>query len=214
MARSRPHVILSAAISIDGKIATKTGYSKLSSKTDTVRLHKVRSKADAILVGRNTVSIDDPLLTVRYAKGKNPIRVVADSRAEISPNSRIIRTSGRVPTIIAVSESAPEKNLSRLAKHPVKILVAGKKQVDLKMLLSALKRQNIRTVLAEGGGVLNWELVSQGLVDELIITVTPYLVGGRNAVTLLEGEGFSKMTHRLRLHKVLRQGNEVVLHYI
>lgn len=213
MAASRPHVILSAAVSVDGKIATKAGYSNLSSKKDKARLHQVRSKVDAILVGKNTVRVDDPLLTVRYAKGKNPIRVVVDSRAEISPRSKILKTSGKVPTIIAVSESAPKKNLTRLSKHPVKVMTVGKNKVDIKKLLIMLKNQKIRTLLAEGGGTLNWELVRLGLVDEMIITITPYLVGGKEAITMLEGEGFSKITSRLKLDKVMRQENEVVLYY-
>lgn len=213
MAASRPHVILSAAVSVDGKIATKAGYSNLSSKKDKARLHQVRSKVDAILVGKNTVRVDDPLLTVRYAKGKNPIRVVVDSRAEISPRSKILKTSGKVPTIIAVSESAPKKNLTRLSKHPVKVMTVGKNKVDIKKLLVLLKNQKIRTLLAEGGGTLNWELVRLGLVDEMIITITPYLVGGKEAITMLEGEGFSKITNRLKLDKVMRQKNEVVLYY-
>src|SRR3989338_6543970 len=76
MEKSRPHVILSAAISIDGKIATRLGDSKLSSKKDKIRLHRLRSKVDAILVGKNTIHRDDPLLTVRYVKGKNPTRII------------------------------------------------------------------------------------------------------------------------------------------
>lgn len=84
MENSRPRIILSTAISIDGKIATKTNDSKLSSKEDIKRLHKLRSKVDAILVGKNTVSRDDPILTVRYAKGKNPIRIILDSQGTIS----------------------------------------------------------------------------------------------------------------------------------
>src|SRR3972149_1310701 len=83
MEKSRPRVILSAAMSLDGKIATKTGDSELSSKQDKVRIHILRSKVDAILVGSNTVKRDDPLLTVRYVKGKNPLRIVLDSKATI-----------------------------------------------------------------------------------------------------------------------------------
>ena len=76
MANSKPYVILSAAISVDGKIATRTGDSKLSSNQDLHRLHKLRTKVDAIIIGKNTLMRDDPLLTVRYSKGKNPIRII------------------------------------------------------------------------------------------------------------------------------------------
>ena len=96
MEKSRPHVILSAAVTIDGKIATRTGDSKLSSKRDKIRVHKLRSKVDAILVGINTVLLDDPILTVRYAKGKNPVRVVLDSRGTISSKSRILKTCSKI----------------------------------------------------------------------------------------------------------------------
>jgi 2,5-diamino-6-(ribosylamino)-4(3H)-pyrimidinone 5'-phosphate reductase len=104
MEKSRPHIILSAAISVDGKIATKTGDSKLSSKQDSIRLHKLRSKVDAILVGKNTVAIDDPLLTVRHTKGKNPIRIVLDSKGTLSDKSKILQTSDKIKTIIVVSK--------------------------------------------------------------------------------------------------------------
>ncbi|MDC8438184.1 MAG: 2,5-diamino-6-(ribosylamino)-4(3H)-pyrimidinone 5'-phosphate reductase [Candidatus Nitrosotenuis sp.] len=216
MVTYRPRVILSAAVSIDGKIATRRGDSALSSKKDKIRLHKVRSKVDAILVGRNTVRVDDPLLTVRYVRGKNPTRVVLDSRARISTKSQIIKTAKNIPTIIAVSAKAPKKNLQRLEEHSAKIIIAGRSNIDLKRLLALLKKENIKTVLAEGGGTLNWEFVRQGLVDELIVTITPRLVGGRDAVTLVEGVGFAKIADSLKLNlrKITKQGDEVVLHYI
>jgi len=215
MAGSRPRVTLSAAISLDGKIATKSGDSSFSSRQDKARVHRLRAKSDAILVGKNTVDIDDPLLTVRHAKGKNPTRIVLDSRAEISPYSRIIKTSRLVPTIIAVSKKAPKKNLARLEKYPVQIVLAGKNKVDIKRLLQILYKQKIRTVLLEGGGTTNWEFIQKNLVDKIIVTVTPYITGGVSAKTLVEGEGFSKITSSfsLKLEKVKRQNNEIVLHY-
>ncbi|MGI0004713.1 MAG: 2,5-diamino-6-(ribosylamino)-4(3H)-pyrimidinone 5'-phosphate reductase [Candidatus Nitrosotenuis sp.] len=215
MAGSRPHVILSAAMSLDGKIATKSGDSAFSSRQDKVRVHKLRAKSDAILVGKNTVDIDDPLLTVRYAKGKNPTRIVLDSRAEILSSSKIIKTSHLVPTIIAVSKKAPRKNLARLARSPVKIISVGKNKVEIKRLLQILHRQKIKKILLEGGSTTNWEFIQKNLVDEIIVTVTPYITGGVNARTLVDGEGFSKITDsfKLKLEKAKRQNNEVVLHY-
>ena len=216
MASSRPHVILSAAISLDGKIATKTGDSGLSSKIDKIRVHKLRAKVDAILVGKNTVLQDDPMLTVRYAQGKSPTRIVLDSLGQIPTSSKIIRTSDKIHTIIAVSKKAPGKNLAKLGKFPVDIVIAGKEKVELKRLLRFLSEQKIKTVLLEGGGTTNWDFVNQGLIDEAIITVTPYLVGGKEAKTLVDGAGFSKISKslRLKLRKVTHQNNEVVLHYI
>ena len=100
MARSRPYVILSAAMSIDGKIATRTGASRLSSGKDLDRVHKLRSGVGAILVGKNTVLEDNPLLTVRRVGGKNPARIVVDPKAVIPTGSRIVKTSRQIPTKI------------------------------------------------------------------------------------------------------------------
>ncbi|MBM3903793.1 MAG: 2,5-diamino-6-(ribosylamino)-4(3H)-pyrimidinone 5'-phosphate reductase [Thaumarchaeota archaeon] len=216
MASSRPHVILSAAISLDGKIATRTGDSALSSKIDTKRVHKLRSQVDAILVGKNTILQDNPMLTVRHVKGKNPIRIVLDSLGQIPTSSKIIQTSYQIPTIIAVSKKASRKNLARLGRFPVDVVIAGKSRVELKPLLQFLYKTKIKTILLEGGGTTNWDFVNQGLVDEILVTITPYLVGGTNAKTLVEGDGFSKISKslRLKLHKIRRQNNEVILHYI
>ncbi len=215
MVKSRPRIILSAAITLDGKIATRTGDSKLSSKKDKIRLHKLRSKVDAILVGRNTVQCDDPRLTVRYVKGKNPIRIILDSQGSISSSSKIIKTCKKIPTIIVVSKKISKNNLSRLQKLPLEIAIFGEKKINIKNLLQYLSKQKINSVLVEGGGTVNWEFINNDLIDEAIITLTPYLVGGENATTLVQGKGFSKISNskKLRLKKISRQGNELVLHY-
>jgi len=215
MEQSRPKVILSAAMTLDGKIATKTGDSKLSSKQDKVRIHKLRLKVDAILVGSNTVKRDDPLLTVRHTKGKNPIRIILDSKANIDQKSQIIKTCKKIPTIIAVSKKASRKNIDKLKKYPLEIIIKGNKLVNIKNLLRILSKKKIKTLLVEGGGTVNWEFLKQGLVDEIIITITPYLVGGKNAITLVDGEGFSliQKATKLKLKKTCRLGNEIVLHY-
>jgi 2,5-diamino-6-(ribosylamino)-4(3H)-pyrimidinone 5'-phosphate reductase len=215
MEKSRPKVILSAAMTLDGKIATKTGDSKLSSKQDKVRIHKLRSKVDAILVGSNTVKRDDPFLTVRHTKGKNPLRIILDSKANIDQKSQIIKTCKKIPTIIAVSKKASKKNIDKLKKYPLEIIITGNKLVNIKNLLRILSKKKIKTLLVEGGGTVNWEFVKQGLVDEIIITITPYLIGGKKAITLVDGEGFSliQKARKLKLKKTCRLGNEIVLHY-
>ncbi|MEO2220457.1 MAG: dihydrofolate reductase family protein, partial [Nitrosopumilus sp.] len=159
MAKFNPHVILSAAISIDGKISTRVGDSKLSSKEDSVRLHKLRSKVDAILIGKNTLLQDNPLLTVRYTKGKNPIRIILDSKGTIPINSKIIKTSNEIPTIIVVSKKISKTNLLKLQKLPIEIIVAGKNSINLKLLLKKLSSKKIKTILVEGGGTVNWEFI-------------------------------------------------------
>ncbi|MFB5630815.1 MAG: 2,5-diamino-6-(ribosylamino)-4(3H)-pyrimidinone 5'-phosphate reductase [Nitrosopumilaceae archaeon] len=215
MEKSRPKVILSAAMTLDGKIASKTGDSELSSKQDKIRIHRLRSKVDAILVGSNTVKRDNPLLTTRYTRGKNPIRIILDSHGNINKKSRIIKTSNKIQTIIAVSKSAPKKNITNLKKYPIEIIESGNKLINIKNLLRILYKKKIKTLLIEGGGTVNWEFVKQGLVDEVIITITPYLLGGKNAISLIDGNGFSKIQNamKLKLKKTSRFGNEIVLYY-
>ena len=211
----RPRVIFSAAITLDGKLASRNGDSKLSSKIDKIRVHKLRSKVDAILIGKNTVKIDDPLLSVHNIKKKNPIRIILDSNATIRTSSRILKTCSKIPTIIVVTKKAQKKNLQKLEKFPVQIVVCGNNTVSIKKLLVVLKKKGIKNILVEGGGTTNWAFVKENLVDEAIITITPYLVGGMTATTLVDGDGFSTITKsiRLKLKNVKKMKNEVVLHY-
>ena len=216
MEKSRPYVILSAATSVDGKIATRTGDSKLSSKQDSVRLHKLRSKVDAILVGKNTVIRDNPLLNVRHIKGKNPIRVILDSNGTLSIKSKILQTSNEIPTIIAVSKKISKLNYAKLEKFPVEIIVAGKNSVNVKLLLKKLYMKKIKTILVEGGGIINWEFVRHNLFDELIITLSPFLIGGNDAISFIDGKGFEKISNspNLRLKSITRLKNHLVLSYV
>ncbi|MDH3191556.1 MAG: 2,5-diamino-6-(ribosylamino)-4(3H)-pyrimidinone 5'-phosphate reductase [Nitrosopumilus sp.] len=216
MEKSKLHIILSAAISIDGKIATHTGDSKLSSKQDVIRLHKLRSKVDAILVGKNTIVHDNPLLTVRFSKGKNPIRVILDSQGTISKTSKILQTSDNVPTIIAVSRNISQQNLKNLKKFPVEIIITGKTSVSIKALMSKLQKKGIKTILVEGGGTINWQFIKNCLFDEILITISPFIIGGTEAITFVQGKGFEKINQspKLKLKSVKRLENHLFLHYI
>jgi 2,5-diamino-6-(ribosylamino)-4(3H)-pyrimidinone 5'-phosphate reductase len=212
MAKSRPYVIVSAAISIDGKLATRTGRSNLSSKKDLIRVHKLRNTVDAILVGRNTINIDDPLLTVRYVKGKNPIRIILDSMGSISPKSRVIETAKKIPTILVVSENAP-RIVERFIAKGVEVIRCGKNKIDLKKLLEILGKKEIKRILVEGGGTTNWYFFKEKLVNEISLTVTPYVLGGSTAISLVEGVGFGEIPDSFKLKKIEKIQNEIVLHY-
>ena len=216
MEKSNIHVILSAAISIDGKISTRTNDSKISSKEDSIRLHKLRSKVDAILIGKNTLLQDDPLLTVRHTKGKNPIRVILDSKGTIPITSRIIKTSSEIPTIIVVSKKITDVNLSKLKKLPVEIIISGENSVNLKLLMKKLSTKKIKTILVEGGGTVNWEFIKNNIFDELIVTISPYLIGGNDSTSFVEGKGFAKITNspKLKLKSIKRLKNYLVLNYL
>ena len=141
MVKSRPYVILSAAITLDGKLGVKNKRTKLSSKNDKIRVHKLRSIVDAIIIGKNTVNLDNPLLTVRHTKGKNPVRIILDSSGTIKSNSKIIQTCNKVPTVIVVSELISEKNLQRLRKFSLEIIVCGKNSVNIPKLLGILLKK-------------------------------------------------------------------------
>lgn len=216
MGKSNVHIILSAAISLDGKIATYTGDSKLSSKKDSIRLHKLRSKVDAILIGKNTVVKDNPLLTVRFSKGKNPIRVILDSEGKISRNSKILQTSKKIRTIIAVSKKISQQNLNNLKKFPVEIIISGKTLVNIKSLIRELKKREIKTILVEGGGTINWHFIKENLFNEIFLTISPFIIGGIDAISFVQGKGFEKITNspKLKLNSVKRLENHLVLHYI
>lgn len=215
MVSSRPYIILSAAISLDGKIATRTGNSNLSSKNDKNRIHRLRGKVDGILIGRKTVSIDNPVLSLHKIKGKNPTRILLDSRGNLVSNSKILKTCSKIPTIIAVSKKCTKKNLIRLRKFPIDVVICGEDSINIRSLMRILKKKKIKKILLEGGGITNWSFIKQNLIDEAIITVTPFLVGGEDSRSLVEGYGFSKIENamKLKLRKVSRMKNELVLFY-
>ena len=213
MAKSRPYVILSAAMSIDGKIASRKGRSNLSSKKDLIRVHKLRKTADAILVGKNTINVDDPLLTVRYVKGKNPIRIILDPKGSLSAKSRVIQTAKKIPTMLVVSESASRK-VERFVTKGVQVIRCGKNRIDLKKLLEILRKKGIKRIVVEGGGTTNWYFFKEKLVDEIVITITPFILGGITAISLVEGTGFGEIPKSYKLKNIEKIQNEIVLHYV
>ena len=206
-------------MTVDGKIATTCGNSRISSGLDLLRVHKLRSSVDAILVGISTVLVDNPLLTVRLIKpnkGSNPVRVVVDSHARIPIESRILKTAHRIETIVFVSERANDIKIRSIRSTGAMVIIAGAETVDLSDALLDLKKMGFKNVLVEGGGEINWSLLSIGVVRELIVTISPKIVGGRSAITLVEGDGYEKISQaiKMELKKVLREKNgEVVLFY-
>jgi len=219
-------VIINGAMTIDGKIATASGDSKISSKKDLVRVHKLRASVNAIVVGISTIMADDPRLTVRLVKGKNPARVIVDSKGRIPLDSQVLKTAFKIKTIVAVTDQAPADKVQKIKDMGAHVLVAstGKEGqsaavphgVNLKELFLALKKLGLKRILVEGGGELNWSLLHLGLVDELVVTVAPKIAGGRLAITLVEGDGFDRIAQgiRLKLNKAERKNTgELVLHY-
>lgn len=224
MAASRPRVILSAAASIDGRIAASPRDSGLSSDSDMRRVHRLRAACDAIVVGRRTIDSDDPLLTARPPRGRGgglPLRVVISARAAVPPGSRLVRTAPEIPTLVACSAAAPRRAVRLLRERSVEVLEAGSgRSVDLPALLGRLRSRGLRTVLLEGGGETNWRFVRLGLVDEIRLAVAPIVIGGGagagRSVPLVGGRGFQTVAGaaRYRLASARRTaGGEIVLVY-
>lgn len=219
-------VIINGAMTVDGKIATASGDSKISSKEDLVRVHKLRASVDAIVVGISTILADDPRLTVRLVKGKNPARVIVDSKGRIPIDSQIMHTASKIKTIVAVTDRAQAEKIHKLEDMGAQVLIIseGKRGqsaavphgVNLKELFRRLEKMRFRRVLVEGGGELNWSILRLGLVDELVVTVAPKIAGGRLATTLVEGDGFEEIVQGIKLHLTRmeqKKTDELVLHY-
>ena len=216
MRQERPYVILNAAMSLDGKIATRAHESRLSSERDLRRVHRIRSRVDRIMVGLRTLLADDPKLRVKYFQDNRPARIIVDSKARTPLDSYVVKTASSSITIIAITSRAPQRQVKLLQKAGVKILVCGNGAlVSLPVLMRHLRKLRIRRLLLEGGGTLNWGMLSEKLVDEISVAVSPRILGGEWAITLVEGEGVSKIEDaiRLRLLRVKRYGDELILDY-
>jgi 2,5-diamino-6-(ribosylamino)-4(3H)-pyrimidinone 5'-phosphate reductase len=213
-------VIVNSAMTVDGKIATRQGDSTISSKDDLIRVHKLRDSVDGIIVGISTVLADNPRLTIRLGrkqpKEKHLTRIIIDSMGRIPLDSQILRTASEIKTIVAVTKLAHMNVRRKIKKTGAIVIVAGTNTVDLKRVLWTIQKMGIKKILVEGGGEINWSLFSLGIVNELIVTIAPKIIGGRQATTLVEGEGYSRISQglKLQLKKVhMQNGGELVLHY-
>ena len=193
---ARPYTVIFSTATIDGRIASKTGYSRLSCEEDFDLQHELRSWADAIMVGSNTVLADDPSLTVRRSTGISPIRVVIDSKLRVPPKSKVF--DSKAPSILVTTREWGEKALKPYTNRGVKILRAGIKKVDLVEALRLLHGLGVRRLMVEGGGRLNYALLSRGLVDEIWVTFAPEVFGA--GVSIFHGEGVDGEQEKILLH--------------
>ncbi len=205
----RPRVIVNAAMSVDGKIAFRDGQrARLSNEEDGQRVHRLRGRVDAILVGVGTVLKDDPKLTAKpEVADRNPLRIVLDSDGRTPAGARVL--DGQAPTLIVTSEAC-ERTFAR-----AEVLRCGKEEVDLGALLDRLGGRGIGTLLVEGGSTVIWSFLRAGLVDELKVFVGSLVLGGRSAPTLAGGQGVASLSEsiRLSLDRSERLGDGIVLEY-
>ena len=215
ISKKEPFVILKAAATWDGKIATRNGGSKwISGEISRRFVHKLRKQVDGVLVGIGTVLKDDPLLTARIRGGRDPYRIVLDSRLKISEEARVIGTSPS-KAIIAATKLAPRDKIERLEKRGVQILIVDSKEgrINLKACLSKLGEIGMMSLLVEGGSQVNGSFLDEGLIDKVLLFLSPKLIGDHQAPGIFGGRGVSNLQEAIALKeiKTRRMGEDLLL---
>ncbi|MCX8131909.1 MAG: bifunctional diaminohydroxyphosphoribosylaminopyrimidine deaminase/5-amino-6-(5-phosphoribosylamino)uracil reductase RibD [Clostridia bacterium] len=203
----KPFVILKAAMTLDGKIASVSGDSKwISGESSRQYVHKLRDRVAAIIVGINTVEKDNPYLTARNSSKacKNPVRIIVDSKGRIPLESNVINISSNEGMILATTQSISEEKEYLLQKKGVRIIKAddGSGKVDLVRLMDELYKLELDSVLLEGGGTINYSALDAGIVDKVLMFIAPKILGGKTAVTPVEGSGRLLMKDAFHLRDV------------
>ena len=201
----KPFVVLKAAMTLDGKIATATGQSKwITNETSRAYGYKLRDIYDGIMVGINTVIEDNPMLTARVDGGKNPIRIVVDSSLKIDINANLVQDKS-AKTIVATTDKADKDKILKLQAQDVDVIVVDKDEndkVDIEKLLDILGQQNICSILVEGGATLSGSFVAKKLVDKVYFFIAPKIVGGKEAKTPVAGTGILNLQEALALKDI------------
>ncbi len=201
----KPFIVLKAAMTLDGKIATVTGQSKwITNETSRAYGYKLRDIYDGIMVGINTVIEDNPMLTARVDGGKNPIRIVVDSSLRIDINANVVQDKS-AKTIVATTDKADKDKILKLQAQDVDVIVVDKDEndkVDIEKLLDILGQQNICSILVEGGATLSGSFVAKKLVDKVYFFIAPKIVGGKEAKTPVAGTGILNLQEALALKDI------------
>jgi diaminohydroxyphosphoribosylaminopyrimidine deaminase/5-amino-6-(5-phosphoribosylamino)uracil reductase len=210
-----PFVILKVAATLDGKIATREGDSKwISGETSRRFVHRLRDEVDGVLVGIGTVLRDDPQLTARTKGGRDPCRIVLDSQLKIPEEAKVF---GDSPTkvIIAATEAAPKDKKARLEKRGIRVLTLESEEgrIDLKSCLSKLGESGMMSLMVEGGNQVNGSFLDKGLIDKLLLFLSPRLIGDPQAPGIFGGRGISKLQDAIPLKemKARRIGEDILL---
>jgi diaminohydroxyphosphoribosylaminopyrimidine deaminase/5-amino-6-(5-phosphoribosylamino)uracil reductase len=190
----RPLVLLKYAMTLDGKVATRTGDSKwISSEMSRARAHRWRAESDAVAVGIGTALADDPLLTARVdGVARQPRRVVFDAEARLPLNSRLVQTASETPVILVCSRAASRTRVQGLQSCGVEVVTASgeNESARAQAALTELGARDVQQLLVEGGPHLAGAFLDAGEVDELRVFIAPVVAGGRQAKPAVEGEGF------------------------
>ena len=195
-----PFVIAKVGMSLDGKIATRSGDSHWVTGEESRRLvHKIRNEVDAILVGSRTVMLDDPSLTTRLDtdKTKDPIRVIVDADDYLDTTRRVFHIESTAPTWVAI----PDDRMFS-GGDEVLLVPRGRQGLDLRALMRELAARDVTSVLIEGGGTTHASAFAAGIVDKVMFFVAPKIIGGHDAITAVEGEGAARMADAVMLERM------------
>jgi len=225
-----PYVVLKYAMTLDGKIACHTGASRwVTGEEARAHVHRTRSRLTGIMVGVNTVIADDPLLTCRTEGGRDPVRIICDSRLRTPQDSQIVKTARDVPTILATCETDPARQKPYLdagcrivtvpEKPPGTAGSPGKDStmrgsVDLNILMQKLgSEEKIDSILLEGGASLAWSALESGIVNRVQAYIAPKVFGGADAKTPVGGTGFNTPDLALKLKnlRLTRLGEDLLI---
>jgi diaminohydroxyphosphoribosylaminopyrimidine deaminase/5-amino-6-(5-phosphoribosylamino)uracil reductase len=207
-----PWVMIKAAVSLDGKMATATGDSKWITGGDARKhVHELRAEYDAILVGANTVRVDDPSLNVRldhFSDGtyKPTVRVVLDKTASISLDSKLVQSAKDIPVLVFVGGNAPVEKTKTLCDNGVEVFVVSTQNnvLNLMEVLKEFSSRHILSLMIEGGATVHTSFLEAGLVNEVNIYTAPVLIGGTNSPSLLMGMGKDRIEIAERLTNITR----------
>ena len=207
ISQKKPFVIMKTAMTLDGKIATCQGDSKwISGESSRQYVHTVRDRVAAIMVGINTVIADNPSLTTRLdsKKGKDPVRIIVDSKGIIPLDSKVINVESAAEVILATTTALAFEKEKQLMDRKVRIIkVEGLDgHVDLIKLMDELYKLEIDSVLMEGGGGLNAAALNSGIVDKVMMFIAPRIIGGKDAKTPVEGVGIQLMKDAVNLENI------------
>jgi diaminohydroxyphosphoribosylaminopyrimidine deaminase/5-amino-6-(5-phosphoribosylamino)uracil reductase len=219
IASGMPFIIAKFAMSLDGKIATKTGDSRWISGEESRRyVHYLRHQVDAIMVGVDTIIADDPQLTARAGKEggqseKQPLRIIVDSKGRTPPTARVLQMPGK--TLIAVARGIEPAKAGALTQAGAEVLQlpSREERVDLMELLRVLGKREVTSLLVEGGATLFGSLFEQDLVDKLLVFIAPIIIGGGDAKSSVGGKGVEKVAQAMSLTrvKVEKLGDDVLI---
>jgi len=201
-----PFVILKTAMSLDGKIATYSGKSKwITSEESRNIVHQIRNEVDAVIAGIGTVIADNPSLTTRLpdGNGRDAIRIILDSHARISLESKVLNLNSTAKTIVAVTPSAPKDKTDKIRQKAEVLIVPEKySRIDICELMKTLGKMEITSVLIEGGSEVNASAIKSGIVDRVMFFIAPKLMGGRNAPGPIGGDGVDDPSEAIKLKDV------------